>query len=134
MATATYNDYVARHPESKAEQGTVEAFLDDVAAEIAARCESRGTTYEALVAKRGALVRRVECAAVYRLCGRNAFDGVEQNALKSFSQTVGDHKWEIGYASGGGNTLMLDAEWKSLGLSGQQVGWLGIPWAGDGDD
>lgn len=133
MATATYEDYMARHPESTAAQSTVEAFLDDVAAEIAARCEDRGTDYGSLVERRGALVVRIECAAVYRMCGRAEVGGVPQNGLSSFSQSVGDHRWDYGYVSGNGNDLLLDKEWKSLGLSGQQIGWLGVPWS-DSDD
>lgn len=127
MATATYEDYKARHPESTAARETVEAFLSDVAAEISARCEDRGTDYDSLAGRRGALVVRIECAAVHRMCGRAEVGGVPQNGLSSFSQTVGDHRWEYGYVSGNGNDLLLDAEWKALGLSGQQMGWLD-PW------
>lgn len=131
MPTATYADFTARYPDSGASQATVEAFLSDVAAEIAARCEDRGTTYEKLVQSREALVRRIECTAVNRICGRPPIDGKSQSGLNSFSHTVGDHKWDFNYSSSGGNTLLLRDEWKALGLFGQQVGWLGVPWTED---
>lgn len=109
------------------------AFLEDVAAEIAARCEDRGTTYEALVQSRGGLVKRIECAAVFRICGRGEVDGVDQDSLRSFSQTVGDHRWEFAYTSGNGKTLLLNDELKALGLTGQQIGWVGVPYRSDDD-
>lgn len=127
MATATYDDFIARHPGSTASEETIEALIDDVAAEIAARCMDRGTTYEALVASREGLVRRIECSAAYRMSGRTAVDGIPQEGLSSFSQSVGDHRWDYSYSSGNGKDLLLDDEWKSLGLAGQQIGWLGIP-------
>lgn len=126
MATATYTDYMARHPYSSAPRETVEALLDDVAAEISARCDDRGTTYEELVASREGLVLRIECAAAYRMCSRSSVGGVPQDGLQSFSQTVGDHRWDFGYSSGNGNNMLLNDELKALGLSGQQVGWLGV--------
>ena len=116
-----------RHPDSTAPQGTVEAFLEDVEAEIAARCKDRGTTYEALVQDRMRVVMRIECAAVHRICGRAPVNGVQQNGLRSFSQTVGDHKWEINYSSIGGSGLLGKEDWKALGLAGQQIGWIGVP-------
>lgn len=131
MPTATYTDYTTRYPGSTAAKSTVEAFLDDVAAEIAARCADRGTTYEALVQSRAGLVRRIECTAVYRICGRTAVDGIDQSGLNSFSQTVGDHKWDYNYSASGGKNLLLNDEWKALGLFGQQVGWLGVQLAED---
>ena len=133
MATADYSDYTTRYPESTASAETVRARLDDVAAERAARCIARGTTYENLVSKSEPLVRRIECDSVYRMCGRPSVGGVQQNGLSSFSQSVGDHRWEYGYASGNGKNLLLDDEWKALGLSGQQIGWLGVPYSGESD-
>lgn len=133
MPTATYHDFKTRYPDSTASQETVDAFLGDVAAEISARCADRGTTYAALVESREGLVRRIECTAVYRTCGRAAVNGVGQSGLNSFSETVGDHRWEYGYSSSGGKNLLLNDEWKALGLFGQQVGWLGSP-EGGGDD
>lgn len=132
-ATATYEDYLDRYPQSAAASKTVCAFLCDVAAEIAARCEDRGTTYDKLVEKRRQLVIRIECAAVNRMCGRAEVGGVPQNGLTSFSQSVGDHRWEYGYSSGNGNDLLLEKEWKALGLSGQQIGWIGVPSSGHDD-
>lgn len=133
MPTATYEDFTARYPDATASRRTVEAFLEDVAAEISARCIDKGMTYAALVESREGLVRRIECTAVYRICGRTAVDGVDQTGLSSFSQTVGDHRWEYGYSSSGGKNLLLNDEWKALGLSGQRIGWLGVPWADDDD-
>lgn len=131
MATATYADFAARHPKATATQQTVEAFISDAAAEIAARCEERGTTYGALAASKGPLVLAVECDAAYRRCGRPSVGGVPQDAVQSFSQTVGDHRWEYSYQSSGGNTALLESDWRRLGLAGQQVGWLGITRCGD---
>ena len=127
MPTATYEDCLTRRPDLATSRETVEAFLEDVEAEISARCEDRGTTYDALVDSREALVRRIECRAALRMCGPNPVDGVSQDGIKSFSQSVGDHRWEYNYVSGNGNSLLLRDEWKSLGLSGQRIGWLGIP-------
>lgn len=126
-ATATYSDYMARHPGSTAPQGTVEALLSDVAAEIAARCVDWGTTYDQLVQSRPALVKRVECTAVYRMCGRATIGEFDQNGLSSFSQSVGDHRWEFSYSSGNGKDTLLESEWELLGLTGQRVGWLAFP-------
>ena len=134
MPTASYADYITRYPGSTAAQATVEAFLEDVAAEISARCIDRGTTYDALVQSREGLVRRIECTAVYRICGRTAIDGFDQSGLNSFKQTVGDHSWDFDYSSSGGKNLLLNDEWKALGLFGQQIGWLGVPQIGGGDD
>ena len=130
MPTATYNDFIVRHPGSTASQETIEAFIEDVAAEIAARCDDRGTTYEEVAGKRESLLRRIECAAVFRMCGRTSVGGVEQNGLQSFSQTVGDHTWNYSYPTGNGKDLLLDDEWKALGLAGQQIGWLAVPASG----
>lgn len=134
MATATYEDFIVRYPGATAPEETVEAFLDDIAAEISARCIDKGTSYAELVESREGLVRRIECTAVYRICGRTAVDGVDQSGLNSFSQTVGDHKWEYNYSSSGGKNLLLNDEWKALGLAGQRIGWVGVPWADDGDE
>ena len=119
---------MSRHPASTATRQTVEAFLDDVAAEISSRCVDRGTTYEDLVSSREGLVRRIECSAVFRMCPKPSVDGVSQDGLKSFSQSVGDHSWDYSYVGGNGNDLLLDKEWRALGLSGQSIGWLGEPW------
>lgn len=126
MATATYEDFVLRHPESTASRETVEAFIEDAAAEIDARCEDRGTTYGKLVESRRGVLLAVECDAAYRRCGRPSVGGIPQEAVNSFSQTVGDHKWDYTYQSGGGSTSLLDSDWKRLGLAGMQVGWLGV--------
>ena len=133
MPTATYEDYIARYPDTTAPRETVEAFLGDIAAEIAARCLDYGTTYADVVESRVGLVRRIECTAVNRICGRAKVDGVSQDGLSSFSQSVGDHKWDYSYASSGGKNLLLNDEWKALGLRGQQVGWLTVPFGGDDD-
>ena len=70
---------------------------------------------------------------MYRICGRKAIGGQSQDGLKSFSQTIGDHKWDYEYVGGNGKDLLLNDEWKALGLSGQQIGWLGMPWAVESD-
>ena len=129
MATATYADFMLRHPGATAPQATVEALLDDVAAEISARCIDYGTDYETLVEQRGDLVRSIECGAAYRICPRGAVDGVEQTGLSSFSQTVGDHRWEYSYSGGNGNSRLLRSEWSSLGLAGAKMGWLVPNWS-----
>ena len=128
-ATATYEMYMLQHPESTAPQATVESHLARVAAEISVRCDERGTTYEALVQRKGAdVVGGIECDVAYRRCGRPTIDGVPQGGVNSFSQTVGDHTQNISWSTGNGNTSVLDSEWRTLGLYGQQIGWLGIPW------
>lgn len=127
MATATYSDFVARHPDSKAPESTVAAYIDDAAAEISARCSEMGTDYETVVANRRGVVVEVECSFAYRACGRIPAGDMPQNELRSFSQTVGDHKLEYGFNSGNGNQSVLEAEWRKLGLAGQRIGWLALP-------
>ena len=130
MATATYEDYLARPRLPSAPQAAVETALADVAAEIEARCADSGTTYAALVESRRALVVRIECEAAGRLVPRPQVDGLAQDGLGSFSQTVGDHSWNFNYDGSVNKTLLRD-ELKALGLAGQKIGYLGEPaWGG----
>lgn len=125
-ATATYADFRALYPNSPASEAAVSAWLAAVAGQIGGRCADRGTTYAALAESRRDALVGVECAAAYRRCGRSV-DGMDVNGVQQFSQSVGDHNWSWGFGSGAASgDLVLDSEYRALGLSGQRIGFLGV--------
>ena len=127
MATATYSDYIGLYPSSSAAQSTVEAWIERAADAIAIRCEKFGTTYDELAQRHETTLKGVECAAAWRRCDMRV-EGIDTSGLESFSQSVGDHSWTYGYGSSGAvSSLVLDNEYKELGLTGQRIGWVGMP-------